>query len=628
MGTLPRPALRRFLAPSQPCAEQASAGAGAAPCVPESLPRSPAGCEPLPGPARLADVQKPAPPPRPRAISPAPLVYGILCLVVILLSRFGWLAPLQTFGCAAGRRWREATAPFLPNSLLVALHRHTSTSVWIQLSFFLGLGYSHELGLSLYCFSVLGHVVKNFAKSFGRSPRSFWLCGSPLLAGASGIGALHCGSGYSLPSGHTMLSTMVTSYLGEYIAARYPAAGASASRKTRVSMAVPLWLDLLAERRWSMAFAHLGAWLLRGARIVIILNTLHLGTHTVLDIAAGLLFARFWTSAWPYIHQILFPTASKPREGAPLPGSRRWLLPMLALGGVCLLEVVEELTENQVSHPLERVLLHERNCSLLRGTGATRMANSSAFEKSALVLGVLLAVAASRPGGGLARGPSAADVQPQASRPRRLLSLGTVLLGALGVKLMRLVEWAVFAGMAAVMPLGRLCMPPIARLLLLILSMGPLLAGEGSGLAAVATRSTGICPRPTVISLVPTPAMSQVPPPDFGVGMLAAGAAAGAAAAAPVVAPEPAVAVVAAATTTTTSGKGPPSMGVELVEDVPSSVSMSRPLAVVTDHRALSLYATFALRPLLLVLLFPALQRTSMRILHSSSKTRRRLAGQ
>jgi len=87
---------------------------------------------------------------------------------------------------------------------------------------------------------LVGHVLKNMFKNAIASPRGFWFC----QEGHS----LYCGKGYSLPSGHSMISLT----MALFVMWRWP------------------------EHRWLK-------WVLVPIELSIWFEVLYLGTHTRMD---------------------------------------------------------------------------------------------------------------------------------------------------------------------------------------------------------------------------------------------------------------------------------------------------------------------------------------------------------
>ena len=66
-------------------------------------------------------------------------------------------------------------------------HEVSASFIWMQQAVVIGYLWNWEIGAEMYQVVVTGHIVKNFAKSFIKSPRGFWFCQTGL--------ALYCGSG-------------------------------------------------------------------------------------------------------------------------------------------------------------------------------------------------------------------------------------------------------------------------------------------------------------------------------------------------------------------------------------------------------------------------------------------------
>lgn len=73
------------------------------------------------------------------------------------------------------------------NKVLSYFHEVSASFIWMQLAVGIGFVGDWNIGKEMYAVVVLGHVVKNFSKSFIQSPRGFWFCEEGH--------AIYCGTG-------------------------------------------------------------------------------------------------------------------------------------------------------------------------------------------------------------------------------------------------------------------------------------------------------------------------------------------------------------------------------------------------------------------------------------------------
>jgi len=223
---------------------------------------------------------------------------------------------------------------------LEQFHISSASFIWMQVALVVCLLIDHVIGIEMYLLVIVGHVVKNFAKSFIQSPRGFWFCEEGKAA--------HCGSGYSLPSGHSMMSLLVSMFL--------------------------LWKF---RKPWMILVCLF-------MEIFIVFEIVYLGTHTRMDVIIGFSFAIAYFSCYLALKENfghLFHSISQELV---------LITVLFSAVAVYILELYEEHIDSITTHPIEWQENYQNYCSLPEGTAAIKMRNSSAFEKTGLILGITI----------------------------------------------------------------------------------------------------------------------------------------------------------------------------------------------------------------------------------------------
>eukprot|EP00160_Parvularia_atlantis_P015164 Unigene4189_Nuclearia_a/m.12761 Unigene4189_Nuclearia_a/g.12761 ORF Unigene4189_Nuclearia_a/g.12761 Unigene4189_Nuclearia_a/m.12761 type:complete len:339 (-) Unigene4189_Nuclearia_a:5-1021(-) len=223
------------------------------------------------------------------------------------------------------------------------VHYQTNSFIYMQLSCLVMYLVDARAGAEMYTFVVLAHIAKNLSKSFIASPRGFWFC----TAGH----AISCGGGYSLPSGHSMMSLLVLLFL----AIRFP-------RHRKAILGVGALFELYT-----------------------VFEIIYLGTHTPTDVVVGFTFALFVVALLLVWDAEPFAAVQRALVASPE------LLALVLAAVTALvytLELMEEAHEDAAVHPLEWQANYESYCRLQPGSAARHMRNSSAFEKTALMIGL------------------------------------------------------------------------------------------------------------------------------------------------------------------------------------------------------------------------------------------------
>jgi len=273
---------------------------------------------------------------------------AVVALALQLQLLYSDSAKVQGSLCTLSKAMRDVVP--LPDPLLKALidiHRRMSSFFWMQLSTALAFVENYDDGTELYLYVVLGHTVKNFFKTFLQSPRGFWFC----TEGS----APYCGTGNSLPSGHLMMSAAF------FLLCYY-------RRPSKLMLRVILFIQ---------AF--------------IFLEVIYLGTHSLLDNTVGMTFGVLWFCLYRF-----WKNSQGNSSYSSVNNSLSKYLnveTLLLFFSVFLAYALEKL-ENHFDDnaELSKDLQHnyESYCGLESGTGAKLMRNSSAYEKTALLIGVSL----------------------------------------------------------------------------------------------------------------------------------------------------------------------------------------------------------------------------------------------
>lgn len=277
--------------------------------------------------------------------------FGVAVVALGLQLQLLYNDPAKVQGSLCGLAQTLRDVFPLPDPLLKALvdiHRRMSSFFWMQLSTALAFVDNYDDGTELYLYVVLGHTVKNFFKTFLQSPRGFWFC----TEGSSP----YCGTGNSLPSGHLMMS--VAFFLLCYY-----------RRPSNLMLRVILFIQ---------AF--------------IFVEVIYLGTHSLLDNTVGMTFGvlwfclyRFWKNSQGNSNYHLAASSSFSNYV-----SVETLLLFFSVFLSYALEKLENHFDDSAEISKELQHNYETYCNLEQGTGAKLMRNSSAYEKTALLIGVSL----------------------------------------------------------------------------------------------------------------------------------------------------------------------------------------------------------------------------------------------
>eukprot|EP01135_Chromosphaera_perkinsii_P005256 Nk52_evm6s328 gene=Nk52_evmTU6s328 len=141
------------------------------------------------------------------------------------------------------------------------MHFKITSQSWLLLSAVIYWAVHNQLGANLYAFVSLGFSLKSLGKAFIKAPRNFWLHGEGHYS--------YCGRGYSLPSGHAMVSLLALSFI--IVKFRKP---------------------------WVLLFTIVYSG-------VLFVNVQYIGTHTYADVIVGWTFALLWLVLYLLIEKLV-----------------------------------------------------------------------------------------------------------------------------------------------------------------------------------------------------------------------------------------------------------------------------------------------------------------------------------
>lgn len=150
-----------------------------------------------------------------------------------------------------------------------------------------------------------------------------------------------------------------------------------------MSLILSLFLVYHAPSRWKIPTAALALIY----EVYTVFEITYLGTHTVMDVLVGFTYGVCY-----FILYLLWRTEPVQRVFRKLSFASLTFL-LLVLSAVTLaLEVLESHYDQMTVHPEEWQRNYESYCRLQSGTGAHHMRNSSAYEKTAIMLGLVASV--------------------------------------------------------------------------------------------------------------------------------------------------------------------------------------------------------------------------------------------
>ena len=264
----------------------------------------------------------------------------LFSLQVIALSL--WKVPLQASSFHVTFFFRRFQNP-VTEAISDFLHHKVSTVNWILSALFLAWTHPHDRKWAhVYCFVGFGFVVKSIFKSFLQCPRGFWLWTSG--------SAVYCGKGFSLPSGHSMVSICFLAYV-VYL----------------TGSPLLFLITFLFE-------------------LIVFVNVTFIGTHTFMDVIVGWTCGLMCLCLWIAARNKLKATRSD--------SGKRWVsksglvLFILATGLVLCLDWLE--THSHPSLPQSYQDNMEKFCGIPRGQGSHKMSLKLAFTNTPLIIGIMI----------------------------------------------------------------------------------------------------------------------------------------------------------------------------------------------------------------------------------------------
>lgn len=224
------------------------------------------------------------------------------------------------------------------------IHHRISTGNWLLLCCSLmWLFPSNERWYRLYCFSGVGFVVKSLMKSFINCPRGFWLW-------TMEISAPYCGRGWSLPSGHSMVSLCVLSFLVK-----------------ELQTPIMFWLTVFVE-------------------ILTFLNVTYIGTHTYADVIVGWTGALLCLAVFVWMEDQVFPVLKK-RMGNTL---LSYSMILFAIGAIVITADFIEVHSHPDVLPKEWQINMERVCGFAQNSAESRMRLRLQWTNVPLIMGIAI----------------------------------------------------------------------------------------------------------------------------------------------------------------------------------------------------------------------------------------------
>eukprot|EP01100_Stratorugosa_tubuloviscum_P004161 TRINITY_DN2033_c0_g1_i2.p1 TRINITY_DN2033_c0_g1~~TRINITY_DN2033_c0_g1_i2.p1 ORF type:complete len:499 (-),score=127.83 TRINITY_DN2033_c0_g1_i2:163-1659(-) len=288
-------------------------------------------------------------------------VFSTLLIIVELIILSKYKNELQASNCELFLKFEklinlnEETL-----KILINFHKYFSSFIWMQLACIIIWMIDYSFGKQLYLLIVLGHIFKNFSKSAIGSPRAFWFC-------TEGFSS-YCGKGNSLPSGHCMMS-----------------------------LCFVLFLNSTFRKKWLIFVSIL-------FELFIIFEVIYLKTHTITDVIVGFSFGLFWFSGYKYFERRInefwnFSNSSPIKIQNKLYSSVTqiglitnlvWWLAFIAL--IYIGELTELKWDSQANYSQQLQSNYAKFCKFPIELAKSYMENSSAFEKTALAIGIALSL--------------------------------------------------------------------------------------------------------------------------------------------------------------------------------------------------------------------------------------------
>eukprot|EP01137_Pigoraptor_chileana_P009861 Opistho-2@58718 len=266
------------------------------------------------------------------------LYLTIAFVVEVALIRF-FGHEVQASGCDV-TRFMHSFRHHIFDEISDFIHNVITSQAWALLSAIVFWAVNSNTGANLYSFVIVGFAIKSLAKNIIRSPRCFWLCDT--------YRAFYCGKGYSLPSGHSMVSL---SALG--------------------------FATLKFRRPWMFAVTIL-------YEIVVLLNVQYIGTHTLMDVVVGWTCAALLLALFRLGERRLYAAylVHRKRPSMAVQAAIVTLMTLCTLALDFYVEAYRPVLPDSYQASMERV------CGFAPGAGGHRMYLRMYFSNTPLVFGV------------------------------------------------------------------------------------------------------------------------------------------------------------------------------------------------------------------------------------------------
>jgi len=283
------------------------------------------------------------------------MIFSTILIFVEVALLWGFPPEAQKMFC----EWTDILQTKFGNDpLLIFLsrdfHRRISSNMWFGICNVL-FWFSDNYDPTIYIYVTLGFILKNLGKGLIQNPRSFWLCE---------INCHHCGSGFSLPSGHAMMSSLVFMFVIYH----------TISKNKQILLCI---LFLAYEALLSV-------------------NVVYLGTHTIIDLVLGWTVAVWWFSVFLLAKQHFYPNTDKNKPSTLRSNfsSRELKILIFLVTVVFVMELVEYMYNEtwQVFLPKEWKDNLVTSCSNVVDWDATKqhMKTDTSLTKTASLIGIII----------------------------------------------------------------------------------------------------------------------------------------------------------------------------------------------------------------------------------------------
>ncbi|KJE89646.1 hypothetical protein CAOG_01083 [Capsaspora owczarzaki ATCC 30864] len=255
---------------------------------------------------------------------------------------------IQATGCTITQYLHDTQRSKLVDDFTDMIHNRITSKFWLLLCAVVLWLYDSRHGSSAVAFVAIGFAIKSLAKNIIRSPRGFWLCTS--------YQAFYCGKGYSLPSGHSMVSLTALGFL-----------------------------LLKFKRPWLLLVTIL-------YQMLIFWCVQYIGTHTIADLVVGWTCAILCLVVYAKGEEQVYRRYTRFRLQ---PSSRS--IALIVIGATLLTLALDTLVELwPPAFEADWQSNMETVCGLRPGSGASRMYLNLNWSNTPLVFGCLVAWLANR----------------------------------------------------------------------------------------------------------------------------------------------------------------------------------------------------------------------------------------